>query len=171
MIMQRPNLRLRLTSMPAPCDSHGEQTSGRIRHIGKLNLCLDLCLQCSDWEGLHDCLCGLGLDLHLLAEHGPDSSFCGWLHTSLESAEAWNGEDTVLLHFICCDRHQAVDDLGACCLLQLVLCCEFFCHGSLAHGLGTSLHRFHGLHGRQHLLWRRHKVEANPYNGTETNAW
>merc|ERR1711988_1788170 len=133
-------------SISAPCDSHGEQTSGRTEHVGNQISCLDLILQCSDCESLHDGLCWLGRDLHLFAEHAPDASLGGWLHTSLDATEAWNGEDAILLHLACCNCHQAVDDLGARCLLQLVLCCKLFCHGTLAHSLGTSLHGLHGLH-------------------------
>merc|ERR1711879_734746 len=77
---------------------------------GDLSGRLDLSFQCSDCESLHHGLCWLCRNFHLLAEHAPDTSFGGRLHTSLDAAEPWNSEDAVLLHLVGSDGHQAVND-------------------------------------------------------------
>merc|ERR1719498_1000077 len=86
---------------------------------------LDLLLECSRSECLHHGLCWLGRNLHLLAEHGPNAGFCGWLHAGLDAAKAWNGEDSVLLHLTGSNCHEAVEHIAANLLLKLV----FFCKG------------------------------------------
>merc|ERR1712023_263568 len=80
---------------------------------------LDLLLQGLHRVCFHNCLCWLRLHLHLLAENVANASFCRWLHTGLDTAEAWQCENTILLDLRGCHGHQAVDHLRACCLLQL----------------------------------------------------
>jgi hypothetical protein len=115
---------------------------------------LDLLLQGSHWVGFHNGLCWLGLDLHLLAKHDPHARFSGWLRPGLEAAKSWNGEHPSLLHFLSCDGHKAVDHIGASLLLEAVLSRKRLGHGTLCHGLATSLH---GLHGRKHGAERSDK--------------
>merc|ERR1719454_1271946 len=115
---------------------------------------LDLLLQCRGGESLHDGLCWLRLHFDFLAKHHPCACLRCWLHAGLDSKEVWHIEDTVLLHFSCCNGHEAVKDLTANLLFQLVLFCNSSCQGTLCHGLAAAclhclhgLHRLHGLHG------------------------
>ena len=87
------------------------------------------------------------LDFSLLAKHHSDTCLGGWLGTSLQTAQAWDGEDAILLHLLCGDGNQAVDNLRAHLLLQAMLSSKSLGHGSLGHGLASSLHRLH---------WREH---------------
>merc|ERR1711975_171619 len=61
---------------------------------------LDLLLERSDCKGFHNGPCGLGLHLHLLAECHPHTCFCGSLQPGLDTAEAWDGEHSGLLHLL-----------------------------------------------------------------------
>merc|ERR1712075_13448 len=101
-----------------------------LKHRQKDSLYLDLLLQGSNCESLHDCLCWFRCHLHLLTKRSPDASLGGWLHAGLDAAEAWNCEDASLLHFSSCDGHEAVKDLTANLLFQLVLFCESSCQGT-----------------------------------------
>merc|ERR1712146_572084 len=81
-------------------------------------------------------------------QHHPCACLRGWLYTGLDAKEIWHIEDTVLLHFRCCNSHEAVEDFAANFWLQLMLFCDSGCQGTLRHCLAAaSLHRFHGLHG------------------------
>merc|ERR1712178_331498 len=75
---------------------------------------LDLLLQGMHGIGFHNCLRWFCLHLHLLSENVANASFCCWLHTGLDTAEAWKCEHTVLLNLRGCHGHQAVHHLGAC---------------------------------------------------------
>merc|ERR1719238_429324 len=59
----------------------------------------DLRLEGSNWEGLDNSPGWFGLYLHLLAEGHSHSRLGGWLHSGLDPAKPWNGEDSGLLHF------------------------------------------------------------------------
>merc|ERR1711924_418508 len=115
---------------------------------------LDLLLQCSHWESLHDGPGWLRLHLHLLAEGHPHTGLGGWLHSGLDAAEAWDGEHTGHLHLLRSNGSQALEDQGHLLVLQAVLSGDVLDHGTLGHGLvatgslhGLGLHRLHGGHG------------------------
>jgi hypothetical protein len=128
-------------------DSHSYTPLEKLECSQTHYVTLDLLLQGGHWVGLDDCLGWLGLDLHLLAKHDPHARFRGWLRPGLEAAKSWNGEHTSLLHFLCCDGHEAGDHIGASLLLEAVLSRKRLRHGTLSHSLATGLH---GLHGRKH---------------------
>merc|ERR1740121_2462588 len=88
---------------PTPWDSHSIKTS---QHSVS-----NLLLQRSGGEDLHNGLGWLGFDLHLLTKHDPDSCFGSWLCSCLDSAQAWNGKHTSLLHFLCGNVDEAVEHL------------------------------------------------------------
>merc|ERR1719478_1201531 len=115
-----------------PWDSHGEWPLERRQ---ALSTSLELLLQRRHWEGFHDGFCRLCLHLGLLAKHHPYTCLGGWLCAGLDAANAWDGEDAILLHFLSSNSHNAVDYLGASLLLQAVLSCERLCYGSLCHRL------------------------------------
>ena len=62
-----------------------------------LNSPSDLFFECRDWEGLDDGPGWLRLALGRDTECHPDSSLGCWLETSLDPAEAGDGEDAILL--------------------------------------------------------------------------
>merc|ERR1711879_342871 len=68
---------------------------------------LDLLLQGRDGVCFHNCLCWLCLDLNLLSENVANAGFRCWLHTGLDTAEAWKREYAVLLDLRGCHGHQA----------------------------------------------------------------
>merc|ERR1719265_1838293 len=109
---------------------------------------LNLLFQRSNCEGLHNCLCWLCLHLGLLSKHHPGACLCGRLVPGLDAAEAWKSEDAILLDLLCCNRHEAVQDVGTIFDLHVILGCDGFQHGTLCHCLrGTRLHGLHRLHG------------------------
>merc|ERR1719183_3147961 len=91
---------------------------------------LDLLFQCSNCEGLDNCLC--------------------WLGPGLDAANTWNCEYTRLLHFGCGDSHEAIQHIGASLCFQTMFGCNCLQQSTLCHSFcTTSLHR---LHRRQHGL-------------------
>merc|ERR1712072_1051364 len=84
---------------PAPWDSHRVKSLAHPRHAATLNCHSDLCLESSNWEGLHNSTGWLGFHLHLLTKGHPHSCLGGGLHTSLDPAKTRDREDTCLLHF------------------------------------------------------------------------
>jgi hypothetical protein len=59
----------------------------------------DLLLERSHWEGFHDGLRWLRLDLGLLAKHHFHACLRGWLVACLDAADSRQREDASLLHF------------------------------------------------------------------------
>merc|ERR1719478_1664363 len=143
--------------------SHGIPTGCRVTScshpdssLEKEKNCLDLLLECRNWECFHNCPCWLGLHLGLNTEHKPGACFCRWLCLGLDAAEAWYGEDTSLLHLLRSNGSKAVEDLRDLLGLQLVRCCDVLDQGTLGQGLaaagglhGLRLHRLHWSHDLQ----------------------
>merc|ERR1719190_126773 len=111
----------------------------------------DLLLQRSRGEDLHNGLGWLGFDLHLLAKHDPDSCFGSWLCSCLDSAQAWNGKHTSLLHLLCGNVDEAVEHLRTGFGLESVLRGNRLQQSAFAHCLCLCA-LFHRLHGRQHAV-------------------
>merc|ERR1719502_1016534 len=120
-------------------------------HTSVLASCSDITAQICFFNaarvGLDDGLCWTSLDFSLLAKHHSDTRLGGWLGAGLQAAQAWDGEDAVLLDLLGGNGNQAVDNLRAHLLLQAMFSSKSLGHGSLGHGLATSLH---GLHWRKH---------------------
>merc|ERR1719269_512809 len=122
--------------------------AGKTSSTVKLHSSLELLLQCRCSESLHNRLRWPRRHFDFLAEHHPCARLRCWLHTGLDAKEVWHIEDAVLLHFSCCNGYEAVKNLTANLLFQLVLFCNSGCQGTLRHGLAAAgLHRLHGLHG------------------------
>merc|ERR1719172_27618 len=99
---------------------------------------LDLLLECSNWESLHN---------------GP-----GWLCPGLDAANTWHSEDAILLHLLGTDSHEAVQDVGASFCLQTMLSCNGLQQGTFGHcPCTTSLHGL--LHRRQHGTQRGEEAD------------
>merc|ERR1719502_1802979 len=122
----------------------GIPTASKPRQDSKHRANLKLLLQCSRTETLHNCLCRLRSDLHLLAEYIPHSCFRGWFYSGLDAAQAMDREDSCLLHLLRGNRCKAVQHVRTCLLLQSMLSGKCFGQGSLRHCLlRSSLHGFH----------------------------
>merc|ERR1719231_1923652 len=99
-------------------------------HAITLSNLSDLRLECSHREGLYHSPSRFCLHFHLLAERHPDSCFGRWLHSGLDSAKAWNCEDTCLFHLCGGKSCQAFKERRACLCLHLVLLSKCLDHST-----------------------------------------
>merc|ERR1719453_1926683 len=95
----------------------------------------DSLLQSRHRVGLHDGPRRLRLHQHLLAEDLPLASLGGRLDTSLDHAEAWEGELAGGFDLLCCSLGKACDDLASNVLLELELLRDALCQLTLGHDL------------------------------------
>merc|ERR1711976_992304 len=95
----------------------------RLAHITRTEF-LNLALQGGNRKNFAHCLSWLRLDGDFFAESHSLAGLSGWLHTSLDAAKTWNGENTILLHLSSAKGHETVDEALNLFWFQLMLCRE-----------------------------------------------
>ena len=110
--------------------------------MAKRTMASNLLLQSRHGKCFDHSLGRLGLHDHLLAEHHPLASLGRCLLASLDHAQSWKSELARLLHLICADLSQRVQDLGNVRPLELSCIDQLTKKSSLWHCLLT-LHGFH----------------------------
>merc|ERR1719409_1498524 len=113
-------------------DSHSKQVLlGQPRNAATAIGFSDLIFEGSNCEGLYNSLGWVRLHLHILAKDIPDTRLGGWLHTSLDPAEARDCEDAILLHLASGKFRQAVKKARHSTCFELMFVSQGFDNSTL----------------------------------------
>merc|ERR1719478_410731 len=131
--------------------------------IDRATYSANLVLECRNSKSFHNCLCWLGLNFPHFTEDLPRASFRRGLPPGLDAAKTWNGKHACLLHLLCPNGCEAVQDSRALRVLQIMLLSNCLHKNSLCHCLSSSLHslhRFFHSHDSQYYALEQRKEEG-----------